>query len=149
MTVPSWRAKINHRDRNKPIEFSKGDREMLINYLLGAFKHGQMVEFFVRRITRIRSLPQNRYYWGVVIPMICEETGMDKDQVHFALREKFLSRRDVDTGLLIVKSTTELTIEQFRWYIDQIQRWAAEFLHIDIPDPNQVAYFSDNVTMGG
>jgi len=121
---------------------------MLINYLLGTFKHGQMIEFFVRKITRIRSLPQNRYYWGVVIPYICEETGMDKDKIHFALKEKFLARRDKATGLKIVKSTTELTIEQFRLYLDLIQRWAAEFLSVTIPDPNQAADFSDNVEMG-
>lgn len=148
MTIPCWRARINHRNREKPIEFGKGDREMLINYLLGTFKHGQAIEFFVRKVTRIRSMPQNKYYWGVVIPYICEETGMDKDQVHYALREKFLSKRDINTSLLIVKSTTELTIEQFRWYIDSIQRWAAEFLHINIPDPNQSLDFSDNVRMG-
>ena len=118
--------------------------KILISYLLGTFKHGQAIEFFVRKVTRIRSMPQNKYYWGVVVVYICAETGMDKDQVHFAMREKFLSKRDIDKDLIIVKSTTELTIEQFRWYIDSIQRWAAEFLNINIPDPNQTVDFSNN-----
>ena len=122
------------------------DRQSFIDYVCGAFKKDQLVEVFIRKVTRIRSLSQNRYYWGIVIPAIMEYMGedWDKDGVHFALKEKFLSRRDPDTGLVVVTSTTELTVEQFRSYIDMIIRYFAQ-MGCRIPSPDLANEFSDNV----
>lgn len=142
--IPAWKARVNKIDRNRCLIFQ--DRESFVNYIVGTFPHDSIVEIFVRKVSRIRSLPQNRYYWGVVIPAIMEWMGedWDKDQVHFALKEKFLSKRDPDTGLVVVTSTTELTIEQFRAYIDVIIRFFAN-MGCRIPSPDLVEEFSDNV----
>jgi len=143
--IPSWRARIT-RNPVKPLDIQ--DRTLFVEYLIGAFKEGQIVEIFVRKVTRIRSLPQNRYYWGVVIPAIMEWMGedIDKDQVHFALKEKFLSNRDPNTGLVIVFSTTKLTVEQFREYIDRIIRFFAP-IGLRIPDPSLANDLNDNVSL--
>lgn len=141
--IPAWRARVTD-DLDKPLQIA--DRHQFCTYIHGTFKRDQIVEIFVRKVTRIRSLPQNRYYWGVMIPYIMEYIGedWDKDQVHFALKEKFLSKRDPDTGLAVVTSTTELTIEQFRTYIDMITRYFAQ-LGCRIPSPDLANEFSDNV----
>ena len=57
--------------------------------------------------------------------------------MHDALKEKFASRRDEKTGLLIVESTAKMDTVRFMKYYDDIQVWAAEFLDVYIPDPNE------------
>ncbi len=92
-----------------------------------------------------RSNDQNEYMWKVVIPMIQEalfELGNDfsKEDVHEMLKAKFnavevVNRQGVSD--FIPQSTTKLTTTEFMAYIARIQQWAAQFLSIVIPDPNQ------------
>lgn len=91
-----------------------------------------------------RSLPQNKFYWALVIPMIqqgIEDLGTEltKEETHEFLKSKFNSEELVNTEtgevLSIPRSTTVLTKEQFSNYIEKIQRFASEFLNIVIPDP--------------
>lgn len=95
-----------------------------------------------------RSNPQNRYYWGLVVPLIQKGikdlgTELTKEETHEFLKARFNTEEihvvDKKTGELlyesIPKSTTRLNKEDFSKYIEQIQRWAAEFLSIVIPDP--------------
>lgn len=93
-----------------------------------------------------RSLPQNRYYWGVVIKEITlrlRELGhqeLDDDTVHEMMKIKFnytpMTSAEGEV-LEIPKSTTGMTTTQFIEYMDRIRQWAAGFLDIDIPDPNE------------
>lgn len=95
-----------------------------------------------------RSNPQNRYYFGLVVPLIQKGikdlgTELTNEETHEFLKAKFNADEihvvDKNTGELlyesIPKSTTRLNKEDFSAYIEQIQRWAAEFLSIVIPDP--------------
>lgn len=97
-------------------------------------------------ITRLdkRSNPQNRYYFGLVVPMIqsgIEHLGTEltKGETHEFLKSRFNVQEvtNTDTGEMvsIPKSTTRLSKEQFSEYIGKIQQFAAEFLNIVIPDP--------------
>jgi hypothetical protein len=93
-----------------------------------------------------RTSPQNRYYWGCVIPIL---TGAFRDlgheltnqEVHSFLKGKFntISIINETTGEFIdmPRSTAGLNKEDFGYYIESIQRWAAEFLSVVIPDPNE------------
>lgn len=93
-----------------------------------------------------RSASQNKYYWGVVIPMVFESLNhlgwqiKDKEEVHHYLTSMFLIKRIVnhDTGETIEMpgKSSECTTIEFNDYIARIQKWAAEYLHINIPDPN-------------
>lgn len=93
-----------------------------------------------------RSNPQNRYYFGVVIKEITlrlRELGhqeIDDDTVHEMMKIKFnyepLTSEHGEV-LEIPKSTTGLTTVQFIEYMDRIRQWAAGFLSINIPDPNE------------
>lgn len=98
---------------------------------------GHRVEVVVRKIKAKRSENQSRYYWGVVLELLSKELGYDQDEMHEILKYKFLQSHAM--GMPYVKSTTKLSTGEFEDYLSKIKRWAAEFLHIVIPDPNEVA----------
>lgn len=93
-----------------------------------------------------RSSQQNRYYFGIVVPMIQKGildlgTELTKDETHEFLKSRFNSVDIVNEGtgevISVPRSTTGLNKEQFSQYIEKIQRFASEFLGIVIPDPGQ------------
>lgn len=115
------------------------DREVL------AFS-GKEVEVIVQRHRSKRSDQQNRYYWGGVVPIVCmglNDIGyrINEADTHEYLKATFLKDSIVNerTGELLpmIGSTRKLTTIGFMEYIQDIQRWAAEFLGVEIPDPNE------------
>ena len=108
---------------------------------------GKNVIITLTRKKKKRSNPQNKYYWGVVVPVVKQglrDAGypiMGIDKVHDYLKLEFL--RDLlvneDTGevITVIKSTTELSTSEFMDFLAQVQQWATEFLNIYIPDPNE------------
>lgn len=103
---------------------------------------------FIEIIIRLagkRSSPQNRYYWGAMLPIVKEGLKgvgieMSKEQTHELLKYKFLKREFVTNDgdiLQIIGSTTELSTKEFNEYIESIQIWSAEYLNVNIPDPNE------------
>jgi hypothetical protein len=103
---------------------------------------------FVEIIIRLagkRSSPQNRYYWGAMLPIVkdgLKELGIDmsKEQTHEMLKYKFIKREFITSNgdiLQIIGSTTELSTKEFNEYIESIQIWSAEYLNVNIPDPNE------------
>lgn len=91
-----------------------------------------------------RSNPQNRYYWGLVVPVIQKglyDLGHDltKEETHEFLKAKFNSEELINetTGevLPIPRSTTRLNKTDFSTYLEKIQQFASEFLNIFIPSP--------------
>lgn len=93
-----------------------------------------------------RTNPQNRYYHGLVVPMVqkgIEDLGTEISiaETHEFLKARFNSIEVVnkETGevVAIPKSTSKLTTVQFNEYKEKIQRFASEFLGIYIPDPNE------------
>lgn len=85
---------------------------------------------------------QSRYYFGVVVKMIAEETGHTKDQIHELLKAMFLAETielaNPLTGEVterrIVKSSASLKVGEFADYVTQCQVWAAEFLGLMLPE---------------
>jgi len=94
-----------------------------------------------------RSIQQNRFYWGVLIPIVRDgliEVGYDDattSSTHHKLKELFLSQEQVDedTGEITAfdGSTTQLDTKQFQTYVLCVQKFAAEFLGCIVPDPQQ------------
>jgi hypothetical protein len=101
---------------------------------------GKPVEVVVRQKKSQRSLNQNAAYWGIAVEILCEHTGYDRETMHDCLRQKFASRIDPNTGLTIVESTASMDTKRFCEYYEAIQRWAAEFLGVQIPSPNEVPF---------
>lgn len=95
---------------------------------------------------KVRSLQQNSYYWGVVCDMVYEglrDAGYDEvktaEDAHEIMKLLFLKKDVVSTStgeiLAGATSTTELTTLEFAEYIEKVRMWAAEYLNINIPDP--------------
>lgn len=113
-----------------------------MNEDLRQFKNVDVVIIIKKRGKR--SLPQNAYYWGVVVKEIQLRfrelgTDADMDDIHEALKTKFNYERLVTADgevIDIPKTTTELNKDEFGSYIDRIIEWAATSLEISIPAPN-------------
>ena len=107
---------------------------------------GKKVEICVQKKRKSRSVFQNAYYWGVVVPLVCDglkDAGwlFGKQETHDLLKAKFLQIEKVNeaSGEIIksIGTTTSITTSEMMDYIASIQQWAAEFLGVEIPDPNQ------------
>ena len=114
---------------------------------------GKTLQVRIRIARKSRSDLQNRYYWGVVIPAVLQAfidlgneglfagSADSADLIHEFLKNKFLPPLEVAnaTGEVerIPGSTRKLSKVEFMDYIAAIQRWAAEFLFITIPDPGE------------
>ena len=99
----------------------------------------------IKRIAK-RSLSQNAYYWGVCVPMVKEgliDAGFDEvrcnDDAHEIMKHVLLKRQMVSkqTGetFYLAGSTATITTTEFNLYLENICRWAAEYLSIVIPSP--------------
>jgi len=84
-----------------------------------------------------RSNNENSYYWGVVIELISQETGMTPDESHEAMKLLFLKKR-VSEKLWTIKSTATLNTLEFEEYLENVKRFASLELNIIIPDPNEL-----------
>jgi hypothetical protein len=95
---------------------------------------GKQIALRVTKHHHSRSLSQNAYYWGVVIPLLAESCGYEDEEMHDALKWKFLQRRD--GPMATVRSTAGLTTVEFSEYTEQCRRLAAE-MGVVIPDPGE------------
>lgn len=84
-----------------------------------------------------RSTEQNSYWWAVVIPLLSEHCGYTHDEMHEALKAKFLSQEDLTRGLVKIGSTAKLEPGPFAELVDKVILWAAEDLGVVIPLPDK------------
>ena len=121
------------------------------NLVLNAIKYfnGKDVVITFSKPKKSRSNNQNRFYWGVVLPLV--QNGLlyatgelrSVDNIHYKiLLPLFAPLNEIvnkDTGECISERLTssEMTTTQFMEYIMEVQKWSAEFLSIDIPNPNE------------
>jgi len=121
------------------------------NLVLKAIHHfnNKNVVITFSKPKKSRSNNQNAYYWGVVINLIqqglLDATGelRSVNDIHYnILLPLFAPINEIvnnDTGEVLNERITssEMTTTQFMEFILYIQKWGAEFLGIDIPDPNE------------
>lgn len=106
---------------------------------------GKQMVLKVARKRGKRSGQQNKFYWAVVVQeirlgLLNIGYDMNKDEVHHWLKQKFNSvviPGNDGLAIEVPKSTTELNKLEFGEYIDRIAQWAAEYLSIVIPAPNE------------
>ena len=96
---------------------------------------GEAVEVEVRKRRSQRSRAQNAFWWSVVVPTLAEHTGYSKDEMHEALKAKFLSTEDLSLGLTKIGSTAKLGTQEFADLVDRVVLWAAEALGVIVPPP--------------
>ena len=108
---------------------------------------GKEIRVIIEKKRKSRSIQQNSYYWGVVIPITRQgllDVGykLSREETHDFLKEKFIKKEIIneETGEIlgeVTQHTPDLTTSEFMDYIADIQQWAAEFLNIEIPDPGE------------
>jgi len=90
-----------------------------------------------------RSGNQNRYYWGVVLAYLSEETGFTKEEAHQLMQRMFLRYdKSVFDGAAetFVRSTTSLNTLEMEEYLENIRIFALSELGTYIPLPNEIVY---------
>jgi hypothetical protein len=98
-----------------------------------------------------RSNDQNSYYWGIVVPLVfkgLKDAGFDEvktvEDAHLIMKslflKKFIPGKDGE-GMEIVRSTTDLKTIEFSEFLLSVWQWAAEYLGVQIPEPNEQLEF--------
>lgn len=116
---------------------------MMFNTMLHGLEGDFNLSF--KKVKKRRSNQQNKYYWGVVIPIVTQGLMslhgdyLSPEDVHEFLKFRF-NYKEIDTGvevLTIGKQTSSLSTFEFAEYIDKIIIFADEYLNIIIPEPNE------------
>ena len=103
---------------------------------------GQRVTIEVKKFRKKRTLPQMKYYFGVVIESLLEPMGYRKDEkekVHQIMKYMFLRTID-DNGYEYVPTLSEITkVDTVKMgdYLEQIKMFAAQELNTYIPDADE------------
>jgi hypothetical protein len=119
--------------------------------ILNAFNEfeGSEVLIIISKAKKHRSNNQNAFYWGLVIPIVQQglkdATGeyRSAEMIHYNILLKMFAPENeivnTETGECITEKITssQMTTTQFCEYVMEIQKWGAEFLGIDIPNPNE------------
>jgi hypothetical protein len=94
-----------------------------------------------------RSNNQNRFYWGVLIPLMQlgakdlwgEVWSIDKAHKHLSSKFVFHESINERTGEITQtpKSTTELTTTGWEVFMTEVRIYLLEDFDIDAPEPNQ------------
>lgn len=90
----------------------------------------------IQKSKQIRSLNQNRYYWGVVVKILSQHTGYTNDETHQELARMFLSYES--NGKTFTRSTTKLNTFDFEKYTEACRVWAKAEMDVYIPLPNEI-----------
>lgn len=99
---------------------------------------GKSVEVTVRRFRSKRSNEANRYYWGVVVPLLAEEFGYEKEEMHEVLAMHFLRIDNCPvTGAPRRQRTPDCDTSQFALYVDACIRLGAEH-GVYVPQPQEI-----------
>ena len=107
---------------------------------------GKQVVIKIEKFKKKRSTQQNRFYYGVIIPIVqncLKEAGhiMTSESTHDLIKLKFLKETlfvNETTGEVIerIKSTTELSTSQFIDLLAEINNFTFEYFGVNLPSPN-------------
>lgn len=110
--------------------------------------NGQDVEIRITKKKRTRSLLQNNFYWGCIIPIVrdaIKQSGVanfNSEQTHELLKFKCNQIEYVNekTGEIIsvTGSTADLSAMEFIEYVGRIKEWVLDYLNVTIPEPGEV-----------
>ncbi len=117
--------------------------------LAAAIKHlpDGPYELEIRPFEETRRERANRYYRGVVLKMMAEESGATADDLHeqMKLRHNAKVVPDLTTGeeVRIAQSTAKLTVQEFSDYLTLVMVDGAEYLGITFPEPRASEEYRD------
>lgn len=94
-----------------------------------------------------RSSEQNRYYWGIVVPIFQQgffenyNEWQSKEEIHEFIKQHFNYKEIVNNNsgevLRLGSTTTDLSTTDFEILMDKCRFFADDFFNIKIPLPNE------------
>lgn len=109
---------------------------------------GTQIEVRIKRHKATRSERANRYYWGVVLPLLAKENEQTCEELHDAMCVLFLpdEKKRVEffnkmTGESLTVETdarrsSKLKGDEFFDFVERVRLWGLEFLGVVTPDPD-------------
>jgi len=103
-------------------------------------KENKPIRIYILRGEQKRTIPQLRYYWGVVVKAIVGETGYTKNEVHNYNKHKFGLRTTVTMGGEVIEQVHGLRVnrETTKKFIEDVIAFWQEATGIDIPSPEDL-----------
>jgi hypothetical protein len=99
-------------------------------YLEGLIKKGKTPQVTIKEKVSgdKRSIEANKFLWGRLYKSISNFTGYLPMEVHLLCGHLFLSEQKTINGVQVpyVRSTSDLTIEEFTFYIQNIESYFAQ-----------------------
>lgn len=131
--VPIFHGRVS--DDGERLELEAREHPLRLRYLHGLA--GQAVDLVIRQHRNRRTDRQNRYYFGVVVPLIADYCGYERDDMHECLAMKFLRIEDDPiTGAPRRRRTPATNTKDFAEYVDSCVRFATE-LGVYVPAPGE------------
>jgi hypothetical protein len=137
--------KIKSEVLNGKMKFNANQKNILDKWLMCL--NGKEVEVVIKIRRNKRTIPQNSYYWGVVLDLIAESTGYTTQELHEFFKRLFLKKVIKIGGVdyEVSESTSKLNTEQFSDYIEKIKKFAVMKLDLHIPSPDEIDYENEFV----
>jgi len=99
------------------------------------------VELVVKKEEIARTNQQSRYLFGVVYELISEATGYTKEEVHEMMKSILLKDHKEVNGksYTVVRSTSSLNTCEMSEYIENVKRFGATELQLNIPEASKIS----------
>lgn len=113
---------------------------------IGANFEGKKVSVTVAEVKQQRSINQNNYYWGVIIPIASDEMGVTPVEAHHLLGDEFLRYEKVTKDGIrrtMIRSTSDLNTAEAEDYYTQCRQFMSREFNAYIPLPNEVEWKGD------
>lgn len=127
-----------------PVERARVGRNLMES--LKNLPKDKPIRVTIQDYAKNRSVAQNAYYWGVVLPTIQahieEQEGRvwSCDDIHEFFRDEFLPPRVVEImgkPKIIRPSTADLKVREFAEYLDRVIRHASINMGCIVPVPDE------------
>ncbi len=96
----------------------------------------KIYELTEKKQKSIRTIAQNRYYFGVVVEYIADfiwlQHNFEKIEIHKQIKEYFK-----------LETTTDLEVSEFKAMIEEIRAWWLEYRGLYIPLPRECEDLKD------
>ena len=98
---------------------------------------------FSTKESKMRSLPQLRYYWAVLVKTLSDELGYTSTEMHEILKMMFLSElkilktKEGIKEIRIPRSTGDCETTEIEDYYSRIREWASISMGIWLPEPHE------------
>lgn len=112
-------------DREKYMFFVENNRNKILHISFGREK-------------KKRTIPENNYYWGVIVKILADYFGYTNDEMHETLKWQFLRIEQLGKPPKIRSTADEsFSTKDAEEYYENIRRWALSEYQIYIPEPNE------------